>query len=83
VNTREAGIRQATPPPCGVGGRELEQRNPLMTAICVSLKGSFERASILRRLFSMSRGWDTRSKLKTVLGVDLAPRGPLRRERAR
>jgi len=38
---------------------------------------------MIERLFWLSRGWDTRQKLKTVLGADLAPQRPrYARERA-
>jgi bifunctional non-homologous end joining protein LigD len=38
---------------------------------------------MLERLFCLSRGWDTRRKLKTVLGAELAPQRPrYARERA-
>ncbi len=51
--------------------------------LCTPLNPLELTFAILERLFGMSRGWDTRPKLRAVLGADLLPQRPrYARERA-
>src|SRR5207249_2410858 len=84
VSTRAAASARRTPPARGVWEGQLEQRTHSSRPFVCSPKRQYRTCvRILERLFCLSRGWDTRPKLKTVLGVDLAPQRPrYARERA-